>query len=671
MTRRKLLVPILLMCLASFSVFAQKSTEQDSLVRLLQANSARQYQQFGMNYREVLGDQATFLHNNTYLLCDSASWNVDAGLIEAYGNVQLIQDQTCLTSETLTYIVDQNLAKFRGGIIELTDKEGNILRTSQLDYNTKDSVALFYYGGAMKDVDGNVMESNRGSYDSKINVFTFEDRVEMYADTSYLKTDVMYYMTNEERAYFNENTYAWRGNGFVKANGGWYDTKGHILNFNNDVFMDDPSYEAWADEVFYYRDSSFVEMRDNVQILDTTDKVIMLADKALYDQKSGSATLTDNPAVVYFGENEDHVVDTLFMRADSLLFYSLKLSEIPENEISEAEKRKSDMLYDFLAVQREEQAQKRQEEWVTKMKEYGRLPQDYDINDPDGSKKRAADSLARVQAVADSLAQIAPVDSLQVAEKPEESSLSAELAPMDSLSSNVAAVDTINPADTIMVKYLRAYHDVRMYRSDIQARCDSVIFCELDSIARLFERPVLWNAGKNQLTSTTMQLLMQDGSVTRGAMLEDAMIVTQEDTLHYNQIKSTEMTGYFHENQLNRFDALGGVSAIFYLAENESLTTFNMKEARSMTAVIKNGNAEKLLYTETIKSDAYPISEMEIEKQRLKGFEWRGEERPVSRFEVTDRKLKESERDRYTDIAMPRYRYVNQYFDNMMDNIFR
>ncbi len=638
------------------TLFAQKRSEQDSLVRLLQANSARQYEQYGMNFREVIGTQATFLHNNTYLLCDSASWNVDAGLIEAYGNVQLIQDQTCLKSEMLTYVVDDNLAKFRGGIVELTDKDGNLLRTNQLDYNTKDSVALFYYGGAMKDVEGNVMESLRGTYDSKINIFTFEERVEMYADSSYLKSDIVRYMTKEKRAYFSENTYAWRGDGFVKANGGWYDTENKILSFNNDVFMDDPDYEAWANEVYYYRDSSFVEMRDHVQILDTTDKIILLAHKAMYDQESGFATLTDDPAVVFYGENENHEVDTLYMRADSLLFSSKKLSEIPEEEVNEANKRKSDMLYDSLSEQRKEQEKKRQEEWVNKMKEYGKLPQDYDINDPDGSKKRAEDSLARVQAISDSLAKLPPtVDTSQLAE-----------LQVDTLSNNLAVIDTINPADTTMIRYLRAFHDVRLYRSDIQARCDSLIFCELDSIVRMFTRPVLWNAEKNQLSSTSMQLLMQDGNVTRGAMLEEAMITTQEDTLHYNQIKATEMAGYFHENQLYRFDALGGVSAVFYLVENNALTTLNMKEARSMTAVIKNGNAEKLLYTETIKSDAYPITELAIEKQRLKGFEWRGDERPVTRYDITDRELKESERDRYTNITMPTYRYVNYYFDNMM-----
>ena len=72
------------------------------IVRLISAEKAWQITENGVNYRRVQGD-ARFLHNDTYLLCDSASWNVDSEVIEAYGNVRLMQDETMLTSDQLTY----------------------------------------------------------------------------------------------------------------------------------------------------------------------------------------------------------------------------------------------------------------------------------------------------------------------------------------------------------------------------------------------------------------------------------------------------------------------------------------------------------------------------------------------------------------------------------------
>jgi hypothetical protein len=241
-------------------------------------------------------------------------------------------------------------------------------------------------------------------------------------------------------------------------------------------------------------------------------------------------------------------------------------------------------------------------------------------------------------------------------------------AASDSLS---AASDSLSvtPADTVKIKFVKGYHNFKMFRSDIQAACDSVIFCELDSIARLFGRPVLWNAVKNQLTSETMQLLMRDGNVDRGSMITDSWVISQEDSTHFNQIKSTEMVGFFKDNQIYRYDALGGVNAIFYMTENEHLTTINVKEAKSLTAVIKDGNARKMLYMETIKSDAYPIGELAPDKQRLKGFEWRGEERPVDRYTITQRVIPVSERDKYIGVIKPVYRLTDQYFDNYMKKI--
>ena len=203
----------------------------------------------------------------------------------------------------------------------------------------------------------------------------------------------------------------------------------------------------------------------------------------------------------------------------------------------------------------------------------------------------------------------------------------------------------------------------------MQMRCDSLFFSELDSIAQLFGRPILWNKIKNQLTSDEMQLMIKDGNLYRGSMLSNAMIITQEDTIHFNQIKSTEMMGFFRENQLYRYDALGGIYAIFYVVEDQTITTINVKEAESMTAVIKDGNAERLIYLSKINSDAYPLAELAKEKQRLKGFEWRGEERPVDRFDITSQPVYLSHRDRYIDITRPDYTYSNRYYNDHMSKV--
>ena len=154
MTFRRILVAISVFLLTIIRLNAQeKSSQVDSLVRLLSAQSMELIEKDGVDYRKVTGP-ARFLHNDTYLICDTALWNVNTNEIFAISNVKILQDQTVLTGDRLTYYVDRDLAEFRGSLVQLEDKDHNILRTEYLDYNTRDSVAVFFNGGSMKDKEG-------------------------------------------------------------------------------------------------------------------------------------------------------------------------------------------------------------------------------------------------------------------------------------------------------------------------------------------------------------------------------------------------------------------------------------------------------------------------------------------------------------------------------------
>lgn len=661
--RTGLLAVLLLILGCSAPLLGQSSAPQDSLFRMLEAERAEQYEQYGMQYRLVKG-HARFLHNDTYLLCDSASWNVNSRFIEAYGNVQLIQDKTMLKSEEMLYWIDENKALFRGPLVELFDKDGNTLRTERLTYNTKDSVAVFEYGGSMKDKDGNVIESRTGTYDAKEGLFTFDDQVELYMDSIEIKTHQLRYFNETERAHFGRNTYVWRDQGFLRADAGWYDRPSQLIYFSDHVFMFDPSYDAWADEVYYRQQDGAVDLLRNAQVLDSTNKSVYLGDHMQYlpatDSLSQRGYLTGDPSIIYYGENENHEIDTLYTRADTFYVYSVPRNEIPAAEVKEAEKRLEDMLFDALSKKRTEEGETREKERIQKLRQVGKLPPEW----VEKQQQAERDSLARL----DSLAKLPPADSL--AEIPDSLSVTPDsIQGLDTTA--VAARDTIvAPPDTTPIRYVLGWHNVKMYRSDLQGVCDSVVFCELDSIARLYGRPVLWNEVRNQLSADEMQLLMKGGTFERGSMVTNAWIISQQDSIHFNQIRSTEMQGWFRDNKLYRFDALGGVAAVFYLVEEEEVTTINVKEAKSLTAALKDGSAQRLLYMEAIKSDAYPVGDLELSKQRLKGFEWRGEERPVSREVITQQQVRKSDRKQYENLSKPLYRETNKFFDGYMYDLF-
>ena len=119
------LILSLLFASLSTAVAQNENGQKDSLVRLIEANAAKLIDRDGVVLRKIEGP-ARFLHNNTYLLCDTAIWDVNTNIIDAIGNVQIIQDGTCLIGESLKYIVESNLAQFRGSKVTLMDKDNNM-----------------------------------------------------------------------------------------------------------------------------------------------------------------------------------------------------------------------------------------------------------------------------------------------------------------------------------------------------------------------------------------------------------------------------------------------------------------------------------------------------------------------------------------------------------------
>ena len=241
--------------LALFLVTASSALMAQDKVLLIKAESAQLLDIDGESYRKVTGP-AKFLHNDTYLLCDTAYWNINTNIIDAMGHVRIIQDRTTLSSNTLQYVVDQDLAKFRGDLVQLVDQDKNTLRTKYLDYNTKDSVAVFQDGGAMRDKDGQVIESLYGTYDSKAKLFVFNDQVNMYMDTTFVKTSRLEYRSDLSTAYFGYGTDMWQDDKMLSANDGWYDRGREVFFFRDKVHLLTDTQEAWSDSLYFYRKSN-------------------------------------------------------------------------------------------------------------------------------------------------------------------------------------------------------------------------------------------------------------------------------------------------------------------------------------------------------------------------------------------------------------------------------
>ena len=313
--------------LTSVQSYAQEMQEQeDSLVRLDYGESAELLEIDGQNIRKVIGE-ARFFHNNTYMLCDTAMWNIDTKVIDAIGNVSIIQDGTVLTSDRMVYRIDFNLAEFRGNMVQLEDRDHNMLRTRHLDYNTKDSVAVFAHGGSMRDKDGQIIESENGTYDAKIRTFNFRDDVNMFTDSIFVKTTALKYESDLSLATFGRGTDAWQEDNMLSADAGWYDRGKEIFFFRDNVHVMTDTQEGWSDSLYFYRNTMDVIMLGRAQVTDTTRNVSGLAGRIEYVDSLSKVTMTRKPAVISEVEDQGQR-DTVYFGADSLVYYTVRKCDI-------------------------------------------------------------------------------------------------------------------------------------------------------------------------------------------------------------------------------------------------------------------------------------------------------------------------------------------------------
>lgn len=701
MTFRRILVAISVFLLTIIRLNAQeKSSQVDSLVRLLSAQSMELIEKDGVDYRKVTGP-ARFLHNDTYLICDTALWNVNTNEIFAISNVKILQDQTVLTGDRLTYYVDRDLAEFRGSLVQLEDKDHNILRTEYLDYNTRDSVAVFFNGGSMKDKEGQIIESKSGTYDSKTKLFTFIDDVNMFTDSIFVKSTTMEYNASTNKATFGYATDAWHDDNMLSSNAGWYDRNKEIFLFNKSVHGMSDTQEGWADSLFYFRNTKDIELLGNAQVTDTTRDMSALAGKMHYTDSLSQLKMTRKPAVIGVVKEKESAPDTVYFGADTLIARMQMMFQVNAAEQANSKARVEALSTDAVQSYRQRAAKEAAEAAAKAAENDPNRPKpkkgakksetaeasDADVDvasgkadeiplgKPEAASKSAAIKPADISQDADTV--VVKSDSVSVATDSLSMAADSLSMPTDSLSvpADSLAVGTdslVVNNDSTKVNFITALKNVKIFKSDFQIACDSLEYSGLDSLVRLYQKPLVWNEGRRQYSADSLYAVIRNNSLQKASLMSNAFIIVQEDSLCFDQIRAAEMLAYFDTTgALTRFDALGDANALFYLQEDSVYATVNKSEAKMLYATFKDGDLDRVYYFDTAKNDGYPVAQMTREERVLKGFNWLPDKRPRGKSDITPLTVRPSERRKYA--ARPRtvFTFTDKYFPGYMSGVYK
>ena len=209
------------------------------------------------------------------------------------------------------------------------------------------------------------------------------------------------------------------------------------------------------------------------------------------------------------------------------------------------------------------------------------------------------------------------------------------------IADTLISIDRKNAKDTtIKEKFLYAFYNVKIYKTDMQAKCDSLVYNIIDSTIYFFRNPIIWN-GKNQITADSMNILLKNNKIDKMNANVNTFIISIDSVNHYNQVRGKKMTAFFKDEKLSRVNINGnGQSIYFALDDAKGKKLIGMNKADCSNIVIKFTGDELRNITYITKPDAQFIPPHEIQEpdKKLKGFKWRGSER-VKKEDMTNRRV--------------------------------
>lgn len=215
-----------------------------------------------------------------------------------------------------------------------------------------------------------------------------------------------------------------------------------------------------------------------------------------------------------------------------------------------------------------------------------------------------------------------------------------------------------------MFRETRAYHKVRMYRTDVQGVCDSLVFSSKDSCLTMYYDPILWN-NNQQLLGEKIMIYMNDSTLDWAHIQNQALSVEKMDSVNYNQVTGKEMKAYFKNGEMNNVDVIGSVRLVYYPMEGDStLIGMNVSETSLLNMFLENRKMKKMIMSPKSNGTLYPMHQLPPDKMKLDNFVWFDYIRPLNKDDIFEwrgkkagQELKKSNR---SAVPLPNHNLFNK-----------
>ena len=195
--------------------------------------------------------------------------------------------------------------------------------------------------------------------------------------------------------------------------------------------------------------------------------------------------------------------------------------------------------------------------------------------------------------------------------------------------------------DTLLVtgdpknRIIRAYHHVKFFKSDMSGKCDSIYSNQGTGLTQMFKNPILWS-NQSQITGDTIQLISntETDKLDSLKVLQNAFIINK-DSIGFNQIKGRNLLGKFEENDLRFVNIIGNSEVIHFVRnEDNSLIGIEKTTCSEIHFILKDGAIQNAKFITQPDGETYPPSKLPENVRKLRGFQWREDEKPLTKKDI-------------------------------------
>lgn len=428
---------------------------------------------------------------------------------------------------------------------------------------------------------------------------------------------------------------------------------GHIYIRQQDTF------NLWGDYLEYDGDKKLAHVRDNVRLRDkemelTTDLVqYNVNSKTAYYTTGGHIKNGDDRLTSRVGRY--HSRSKTFFFKDSVRLknpeYTMSSDTLQYNTLS-----KVAYFYGPTYIRSEENTIFCRYGWYNTNKNTSQFSKGAWIEGKDN--KLNADSLAynRNTGIGEAFRNIVLIDTLEKVKITGEHGISYRNEQRTVVSGNPMAIKYIDEdsmflkADTLvdetdsnLIRKLSAFYNTKLYKSDMQAVSDSLVYSFTDSTIAMLGDPILWSE-ENQITGDTIVVFRKNGAMDKMDVTNNAFIASEEIPDVYNQIDGRDMLAYFKNNALNTVHVIGNGQSVYYVKEEDSTYTgVNHIICSDMLIKVTDNKVDDITFYTEPKGGFYPVDGLPAEKKKLPNLVWYPEKRPVLEWFVGVKEVSQAE----------------------------